>query len=125
MRTHPMARAKADAIINACEKEIASTTQIQVARGIVSTFKKRRASELYAIVAPSAEPTPPTVDSYDPPVTPPMHPVEVRTLTFDQVGIPTDYKGRTLSSEEEVRQFTRALTRRLIEHVQNNEKIIL
>ena len=126
-RASEEARSRADEIIGACESEIESTTQIQVARNVVSDFKKRRAGELYAIVAPPAPvpPTPPTVDPDDPPAEPYTPPVEVKTLTFDQVGIPTGYAGRTLSSEEDVRQFVYALTKRLMEHVQNNEKIIL
>lgn len=126
-RASEEARSRADEVIGACESEIESTSQIQVARNVVSDFKKRRAGELYAIVAPPTPvpPMPPTVNPDDPPVDSYTPPVEVKTLTFDQVGIPTGYAGRTLTSEEDVRQFVYALTKRLMEHVQNNEKIIL
>ena len=109
-------KAAADAIINGCYDEIEATTQIQVASGLVDSFKKRRSSELFALVAPivgggggGGE----------------VPPVQPMTVTFDQVGMPDGYKGKTLTTEEDVRQFAYALTRRLVSHIQNNERIVL
>lgn len=109
-----------DSIIAACAQSIDDQNQIAVVRGLVQDFKRRKASRLYSLVEPEAEPMP----GGGPKAPVPLKPT-VKTIPYQQVSIPGRYKNGSLSTPDEVEEFIEALRADLLARIDRNEKIIL